>query len=316
MNKKEVIIYQTKSGAIEFKGDLKKDTIWATQAQISDLFNVDRTVATRHINKIIRDGEVDEKSNVQKMHIANSDKPVKFYSLDIILAVGYRTNGKIAIEFRKWATKTLKNHLIKGYTINRKRIDKNYQEFLKTVDEVKKLLPKGDAVSKGETLELIKVFASTWFSLDAYDKDKFSKEGLSKRQVKVTADELTSEISKLKSDLIQRKMADDIFAQDRNKDSISGIVGNIFQGFGGKELYPTIEEKAAHLLYFVVKNHPFVDGNKRSGAFCFVWFLNKAKILNKEGFTPEALTALTILVAESNPKDKERVIGLILNLLK
>src|SRR5690606_10908559 len=162
MRKKEVIIYQAKSGAIEFKGDPKKDDIWASQAQISQLFNIDRTVATEHINKIIKDGEVEEKSNVQNMHIANSDKPVKFYSLDIILAVGYRTNSKIAIDFRRWATKTLKNHLVKGYTINRNRINKNYHEFLKSVEEIKKLLPSGDALSKEDALELIKFFASTW----------------------------------------------------------------------------------------------------------------------------------------------------------
>lgn len=316
MNKKETVIYQAKTGAIEFKGDFKKDTVWATQAQISELFNIDRTVVTRHIGKIIKDGEVDEKSNVQNMHIANSDKPVKFYSLDVILSVGYRTNSKVAIEFRKWATKTLKDHLIKGYTINRKRISKNYDQFLKSVEDVKKLLPKNDTVSSGDTLELIKFFAGTWLSLDAYDKENFSKKGLTKRQVEITTEELVNEIEKLKDELISKKETTKIFAQEREAGFVSGIVGNVFQGFSGKDVYPTIEEKAAHLLYFMIKNHPFVDGNKRSGAFAFVWFLNKAKILNRNQFTPEALTILTILVAESDPKDKDRVIGLILNLLR
>jgi len=316
MSKKGVIIYQTKSGAIEFKGDTKKDDIWASQAQISQLFNIDRTVVTKHINKIIKDGEVEEKSNVQNMHIANSDKPVKFYSLDIILAVGYRTNSKIAIDFRKWATKTLKNHLVRGYTINRNRINKNYHEFLRSVEEVKKLLPNGDALSKKDALELIKFFASTWLSLDAYDKSTFSKKGLTKKQVKITATELESAIYNLRNNLISQKEATDIFAQEKSAGSIGGIVGNVFQGFNKKNLYPTVEEKAAHLLYFMVKNHPFIDGNKRSGAFAFVWFLNKAGILKTNSFTPEALTALTILVAESNPNDKEKVVGLILNLLR
>lgn len=126
MHKKEVVIYQAKSGAIEFRGDIKKDTVWATQAQISELFGIERSVVTKHIGKIIKDGEIEEKSNVQNMHTANSDKPVKVYSLDIILAVGYRINSKIAIDFRKWATKTLKNHLIKGHRINKKRIAQNY----------------------------------------------------------------------------------------------------------------------------------------------------------------------------------------------
>lgn len=251
MNKKETVIYQAKTGAIEFKGDFKKDTVWATQAQISELFNIDRTVVTRHIGKIIKDGEVDEKSNVQNMHIANSDKPVKFYSLDVILSVGYRTNSKVAIEFRKWATKTLKDHLIKGYTINRKRISKNYDQFLKSVEDVKKLLPKNDTISSGDTLELIKFFAGTWLSLDAYDKENFSKKGLTKRQVEITTEELVNEIEKLKDELISKKETTKIFAQEREAGFVSGIVGNVFQGFSGKDVYPTIEEKAAHLLYFM-----------------------------------------------------------------
>lgn len=127
---------------------------------------------------------------------------------------------------------------------------------------------------------------------------------------------MTEEICKLKDELVKRKEATDIFAQERSAGSIAGIIGNVFQGFSGKDVYPTLEEKAAHLLYFTVKNHPFIDGNKRSGAFAFVWFLNKAKILDRNQFTPEALTTLTILVAESDPKEKDRVVGLILNLLK
>jgi len=316
MNKKEVVIYQTKTGSIELKGDIRKENIWANQKQISQLFGIDRTVVTKHINKIIRDKEIDEKSNVQNMHIANSDKPVIFYSLDVILAVGYRTNSKIAINFRKWATKTLKSHITEGYTLNKKVIARNYDKFIKSVEDVKRLLPSNSSLSTNDTLELIKFFAGTWFSLDAYDKSEFSKKGLTKKQVKITANDLNSAILDLKKNLLYKKEATDIFASERMKDSLKGIVGNVLQGFGGKDLYPTVEEKAAHLLYFVVKNHPFVDGNKRSGAFAFVWFLNKARILNKNEFTPEALTALTILVAESNPKDKERIVGLILNLLK
>jgi len=316
MSKKEVIIYQGKSGAIEFRGDVEKDNIWATQAQISELFGIERSVVTKHIGKIMKDGEVVERSNVQNMHIANSDKPVKVYSLDVILAVGYRTNSKIAIEFRQWATKTLKDHLVRGYTINRKRISYNYQEFLKTVEDVQKLLPPNSTTSPNDTLELIKFFAGTWLSLDAYDKEDFSKKGLTKKQVTVTAEELEHEIAKLKDTLLSKKEATEIFAQERDAGSVSGIVGNVFQGFSNKDVYQSVEEKAAHLLYFMIKNHPFVDGNKRSGAFAFVWFLNKANMLNRNDLTPEALTTLTILVAESDPKEMHRVIGLIVNLLK
>lgn len=314
--KKEVIIYQTKRGEIEFKGDLQKETLWTTQAQIVDLFGVDQSVVSRHIRNIFKDGEIDEKSNMQKMHIANSDKPVAFYSLDVILAVGYRANSKVAIEFRKWATKTLRQHIIGGYTINRKRIAKNYDEFLRAVESVKKLLPAGGRVKAADALELIKLFANTWLSLSAYDKLALPKAGASKKQVLITAEELAKALAQLKSDLIKRREATELFGQEKDKNATAGIVGNVFQSIFGRDAYPALEEKAAHLLYFFVKNHPFTDGNKRSGAFTFVWFLHKAGLLRKERMSPEALTALTLLTAESNPKDKDRVIGLILQLLK
>lgn len=197
--KKEILIYQSKSGKIEFRGGLKKNTVWGTQKQIADVFEIERSVVTKHIRKIIKDKEIDEKSNVQKMHFAHSDKPVKLYSLDIMLAVGYRANSYKAVLFRKWAVKTLKQ------------------------------------------------------------------------------------------ELISKKQAADLFGQERIKDSVNGIVGNIFQTFGGQDLYSTIEEKSAHLLYFMVKNHPLIDGNKRSGAFSFIWFLRKAGRL-PASLTPEALS--------------------------
>ncbi len=314
--KKETIIYQGKNGEIALKGDIKKETIWASQAQIVDLFGVDQSVVSRHVRNIFKDGEIEEKSNMQKMHIPNSDKPVAFYSLDVILAVGYRTNSKVAIEFRQWATKTLRQHILQGYTINKKRIAKNYEEFLKAVESVQKLLPTGGKVKTEDALELIKMFANTWLSLDAYDKSNLPKSGASKKQVKVSAEELTRVIAELKENLLKKKEATEFFAQEREKDAITGIIGSVFQAVFGRDSYETLEEKAAHLLYFFVKNHPFVDGNKRSGAFAFVWFLDKSGLLQREKISPEALTALTLLVAESNPKDKARVIGLVLQLLR
>ena len=311
----EVIIYQSKTGKIEFRGDFKKDTIWGTQQQIADVFEINRTVVTKHINKVIKDRETTEKSNVQKMHFPHSDKPIKLYSLDIILAVGYRTNSAKAILFRKWATKTLKQHLLEGYTINKKQLVKNYQKFQKTLENIKTLLPDDRSVGAKDTLELISFFANTWFSLEAYDSEKFPKKGWTQKQVSFTAEELNKALDNLKQELIAKKQATALFGQERSKEATAGIIGNIFQSFAGQDLYPTIEEKSAHLLYFMVKNHPFTDGNKRSGAFSFIWFLRKASKLSTS-LTPPALTALTLLVAESNPKDKDKMIGLILLLLK
>jgi prophage maintenance system killer protein len=312
---KKVVIYQAKSGAIELRGDFTRETIWATQAQIASIFNIDRTVATKHVGNILKTKEVDEKSNVQKMHIANSDKSVAFYSLDIILAVGYRANSARAIEFRKWATKTLRSYIVDGFAVNKNRIAKNYEQFLKVVQDVKHLLPAGSTVEAGDAVELISLFADTWLSLDAYDRDALPKGKLTKKKVELTADKINKSLSELKVELVHKSEATDIFGMERSSGSVAGIVGNVMQSFGGKELYESAEEKAAHLLYFMVKNHPFTDGNKRSGAFAFVWFLKQANILDVAKLTPSALTALTILVASSDPKDKDKVVALILNLI-
>ncbi len=312
---KKIVIYQAKTGAIELREDIHSETIWATQAQITQLFEIDQSVVSRHIRNVFNEKEVDKKSNMQKMHILNSDKPVVLYSLDVILSVGYRANSARAIQFRKWATKTLHSHIVEGYTINKKRLAKNYNAFLRAVEQVRTLLPSGGTVGATDALELIKMFANTWFSLDAYDKENFPKTGVTKKEFQVTANELIQALSDLKIGLIKNGQASDLFGTARQH-GIDGILGNVMQSFGGKDLYPTIEQKAAHLLYFTVKNHPFIDGNKRSGAFAFVWFLKRTGLLNPIRMNPEALTALTLLVAESNPKDKERMIGLILLILK
>jgi prophage maintenance system killer protein/prophage antirepressor-like protein len=314
--KGQIIIYQTKSGAIDIKRDVKSGTIWATQAQIVKLFGVDQSVVSRHIKNIFKDEEIEEKSNMQKMHNANSDKPVSFYSLDIILAVGYRTNSVRAIEFRKWATKTLRTFITDGYVINKDRVAQNYQQFLEAVSDVKKLLSKGANIDTASILELVNMFASTWLSLDAYDKGDLETKGKIKRSVVLTAENLTKALDQLKTELMKKGQASSLFASESKKGVFAGIVGNVRQTFAGKELYASVEEKAAHLLYFIVKDHPFSDGNKRSGAFAFAWFLQKAGILNKAKITPPALTALTILVAESHPKERDKMIQLILTLLK
>lgn len=313
---RQLVIYQTKSGAIEIKKDAQSATIWATQAQIVKLFNVDQSVVSRHIRNIFKDGEIEEKSNMQKMHNANSDKLVAFYSLDVILSVGYRTNSKVAIEFRKWATKTLRSYIVDGYVINKKKVAKHYQQFLEAIDNVKSLLPPDANIDAKSILELINMFASTWLSLDSYDKETLETSGLTKKKVVLTAEKLVENLNKLKQILTEKGEATEIFGLEYRSGAVAGIVGNVMQTFAGKELYKSIEEKAAHLLYFIVKDHPFLDGNKRSGAFAFVWFLSRVKLLNKTKITPPALTALTILVAESNPREKDKIIGLILTLLK
>ncbi|MEK7577514.1 MAG: virulence protein RhuM/Fic/DOC family protein [Patescibacteria group bacterium] len=320
--KNEVVIYQAPSGAIELRGDARKETIWATQAQIAKAFAVDVRTINEHIKNIYTSDELKESSTIRKFRIVQKegkrtiDREVHHYNLDMILSVGYRVNSKRATQFRVWATKTLKEYITKGYAINRRRIAKNYTAFMKSVTDIQALLPEHVDLDPKNVLELIKEFASTWVSLDAYDKQSFTVIGATKKSITLTGEELAAAISKLRSVLMRKGEATELFAAEKQRGSIEGIVGNVMQSFGGNDVYETIEEKAAHLLYFIVKNHVFTDGNKRSGAFAFIWFLRKVKATGDRNINPTSLTTLTLLVAESDPKNKDKVIGLILLLLR
>ena len=316
--KNPVVIYQAKSGAIELRGDFGKETIWATQAQIAKVFGVQRPAVTKHLQNIFKTNELDEKAVCSILeHTAEDGKKYKtaFYNLDAVISVGYRINSQQATEFRIWATKTLKSYIIDGFAINRSRIAKNHEHFLSVVEDLKKLLPATSAIDPKDAIELISLFADTWLSLDAYDRELLPKGKLTKKKVAITPEQIAKDLATLRKTLIEKGEATDVFGNERSAGSVSGIVGNVLQAFGGSDLYPTIEEKAAHLLYFMVKNHPFTDGNKRSGAFAFVWFLKQADILDIRRLTPSALTALTILVAESDPSHKDKTVKLILNLI-
>jgi death-on-curing family protein len=312
--KKELAVFQTNSGAIEVRTDAKNATVWLTQADLSAIFEKDQSVISRHIKSIFKDGELEDKSNMQKMHIANSDKPVTFYSLDIVLAVGYRTNSSKAINFRKWATKILKQHITQGYTVNLKILEKNKQQFLQTLDDLKILTKNNNNPETKDVLSLIECFSNTFFTLENFDKNNFPKKG-EIAEISTSAKELKTDLQILKAELIKKDEATELFAQEKKEGSLEGIFGNVFQSVFGQDAYPSTEEKAAHLLYFIVKNHPFNDGNKRSGAFSFIWLLQKANYNFTHKISPEALTTLTLLIATTNPNEKEKMIGLILLLL-
>ena len=320
--KNQIVIYQAKGGAIEFKGNFQKDTIWASLQQIADLFETDKSGISRHIKNIYDIGELDRKSTVAFFATVQNEggrkikRNIEYYDLDMILSVGYRVNSKKATIFRRWATKVLRKHILEGYTVNRRLISRNYRSFTKALEDVKRYLPVSDNLKTSDVLELVKMFASTWLSLDSYDKEGLPKSGSVKRRITVTSNELGEALLDLKTKLITQGNATNIFGQEKRTGETDSIIKNVFQSYGGKDLYPTLEEKAANLLYFFAKGHPFADGNKRSGAFAFVWFLRKAGILDTSKITPEALTAMTLLVAESNPKDKEKIVGLVLMLIK
>jgi len=313
----KLAIYQALNGAIELRQDIDTETIWTSLDQIAFLFDRDKSVISRHIKKIFTEEELQRNSVVAFFATTARDGKtyqVEHFNLDMIISVGYRVNSKIATQFRIWATKTLKQHITQGFTVNSKRIKQNQQAFLKAVEDIKLLVKNNQNLQTGDILELIKTFSYTWFSLDKYDKDNFPKKG-TKKVVKITAEELYKDLAKLKKELIFKKEATEIFAQEKQKGNLEGIVGNVFQTVFGKDAYETLEVKAAHLLYFIIKNHPFNDGNKRSGAFAFIWFLQKADFNFQAKINPETLAILTILIAESNSKDKEKMIGIILLLL-
>lgn len=317
-----VIIYQTKSGALELKGDFTRETVWATQMQISSAFDVDVRTVNEHIKNIYRTNELEENSTIRKFRIVQKEgsreieREVNHYNLDMIISVGYRVNSFNATKFRQWATKTLREHLTKGYTLNKKVILSNHEQFLKNVSDIQALLPEHVTLDTKGILDLVKEYSSTWSKLDAYDKDELKPEGVSKKKIKINAEELSSAIETFKTELGRKGEATDIFAQERTRGSLEGILGNIFQSLGGVDVYTTLEEKAGHLLYFMVKNHPFVDGNKRSGAFTFIWFLRKYGVRGAKNINPSGLTAVTLLIAESDPKHKDKVIALVVELLK
>jgi len=319
MEKNEIVVYQTRTGEIHINVDNNKETLLLTQQQVARIFDVQKAAISKHIKNIFETDELDKKATVSKKETVQKEsnravvRNIEYYNLDLVLSIGYRVNSKKATLFRQWATRTLRSHIVDGYTINRSRIAKNYENFIEAVEKVKLLLPASGLVDAGSALELIKLFADTWVSLHSYDTSALPIVGITKKQVLITAEELSRELDLLKQ---SQTDASELFGAEREHGSVAGVIGNVFQSFGGKDLYPSIEEKAAHLLYFIVKNHAFIDGNKRSGAFAFIWFLRKARLLDTSKMTPVALTALTLLVAESDPAHKENIIGLILLLLK
>lgn len=318
---KKIIIYQAKNGAIEFRGDFSHGTVWANLNQLAKLFGRDKSVISRHIKNVIKSGELNQLSTVakfatvQKENKRSVSRLIEYYNLDMILSVGYRVDSKQATLFRIWANKIIKQYLETGYVINKKIVSQNYLNFMLAVSDIKILVPDSNTIQTKKILDLIEVFANTWFSLEAFDKSKLPIIGENKDEIEVSFKEVQLVISQLKTTLLNKNEATDLFALEINPGSIENIIANVFQSAFGADAYQTREEKAAHLLYFIVKNHPFIDGNKRSGAFVFVWFLSKIALLSP-GITSQTLTTLTLLVAISDPKAKDKMIRLILQLIR
>jgi len=332
MNKGEIKIYKAKTWNTEIQVKLDNNTVWLTQEQIAIIFWVNRPAITKHLKNIFNSWELNEEMVCSKMELTtkhwaikgkNQVNKVKLYNLDAIISVWYRVNSKQATDFRIWATSILKDYLIKWYSINQKRIqEKWYKELENTINLFKKTL-KSWNLSEDEALWLLDIitnYTNTWLLLQNYDENKLENSWKTTNlDYKLEANEAFESLMELKQNLINKKEATNLFANPRENKVLEWIFWNIYQTFWWKELYSSVEEKAANLLYFIVKDHPFSDGNKRSWAFLFILFLARNNILfdkdwNKK-INDRALVAITLLIAESNPKDKKIMVRLVVNLV-
>lgn len=264
-----IVIYEQADGgpvAVTLEGD----SLWLTQEQIASLFKRERSVITKHLRNIFKDGELVEKSNVQNLHIAGSDKPVKFYNLDVIISVGYRVNSKSGTQFRQWATNILHNHLMQGWTLDRMRFDKNAAELEAALTLVRKVAQSPNLITEtGRGLiEIVSRYAQTFLLLQRYDKGLLTDPSGTTGGIIPSLAEVRRSIAHLKDSLVSSGEASELFGLERG-DMLAAILGNLEQSVFGESAYPTIERKAAHLLYFVIKNHPLSDGNKRTAAFLY-----------------------------------------------
>ncbi len=314
----EIILFENQNVKLEV--NMKDETVWLSLEQMAKLFDRDRTVITRHINNIFKDVELDKNEVCVKFahttqHGALSDKTqtrdLDYYNLDMIISVGYRVKSKNGIIFRKWATKVLKDYMIKGYAVNQKRLE--YLE--KTVKLIDIANRSNDRLTGDETKEILNIineYTKALNLLDDYDHKTLKKTNGKKSKKIITYEECINVIDKLRFN-----NESSLFALERNN-SFKSIINNIYQSFDGRDVYPTIEEKAANLLYLTVKNHAFIDGNKRIAATIFIYFLQVNEILYKDDkqiIDNNTLTSITLLIAESNPKEKEIMIDLIMNLM-
>ena len=317
MDNQELILFKTEDGKISFEVNIDRETVWLTQAQLAELFDKDRTVVTRHISNIFKEGELEEKSNVQKMHFANSDKPVNIYSLDVIISVGYRVKSKRGTEFRIWANSILKDYLIKGYVLDERRFEREkLLELVKFIGIAENAL-NNQAKDLDKARGIFKVLSDYSYALtilDEYDHQNIEIKSTTKREAYL----LTYEEAIKLIDQMKDEFSTALFGNEKDE-SFKGSLGAIYQTAFGEEVYPSIEEKASNLLYFIVKNHSFSDGNKRIAAAVFVYFMQKNNLLYKadgsKKIADNTLVAITLMIAESRPQEKDIIVKVLVNLI-
>ena len=308
-NKYDVVKFVDNDFELEVRADMVNDTVWLTQEEIAKLFGKARSTITEHINNIFSDKELNENTSVGISDISGNHRPAKLYNLDVILSVGYRVNSKKGIMFRRWANKVLKDYLIQGYAFNDKRLEK----LNKVIDVQNRMLASALNIDNYELSEVIKTYTNALDLLDDYDHQRLEKPKGNNTLYRIEYTEARKIIDSMKF-----KNDSNLFGFEKENGKLKGILEAVYQNVFGTELYPTIEDKAAHLLYFLVKDHPFADGCKRIAATLFLEFLNKNKRLVKNGklvISNNTLVAITLLTAESKPEEMEIIINVIMHLL-
>lgn len=308
MDKNELVLFESQDRTIVLPVQMRNDTVWLTQDQMSELFNTARSSIAYHIGNIFKEGELEKNTSVEifDRSTAKASRPPMYYNLDVIISVGYRVKSQRGVEFRKWANKVLKDYIIHGYAVNQKRLSQ--------LGDVVKLLKRTEnSLDAKQVLSVVEKYSEALDLLDAYDHQNMTRPKGNESTYVLTYEECRKVI-----DNMRFGNESELFGNEKD-DSFKGSIGNIYQSFDGYEIYPTMEEKAANLLYLVTKNHSFSDGNKRIAATMFLYFLDKNGILFIDGdkmIDDHTLVALTIMIAESKPEEKEMMISVIMNCLK
>jgi len=317
-NRGEIIIYRAEDNTVQLDVRMENETVWLSAAQMAQLFGKEESNIRRHIINVFRDEEVERENNVHFLHVNGVKKPVPFYSLDVILSIGYRVNSKRAIAFRQWSTKILKEFIVKGYAINEKLRREQLSDLRQLVQIVGRTVQSKAVESEDETQAIFDVVLDYTYALDTldnYDYERLTvKETTPEERFRATYENAMQTISALR----EKFGGSTLFGNEKD-DSFKSSIGQIYQTFGGKDLYPSVEEKAAMLLYLVTKNHSFSDGNKRIAATLFLWFLNNNGILYREDGTKRladnTLVALTLMIAESRTEEKDTMVKVVVNLI-
>ena len=299
----EIVLFETKDKSVSLPAEVRNETVWLSVSQMAQLFDREESNIRRHVLNVFKENEVDENNNVHFLHVNNVKKPVPFYSLDVIISVGYRVKSNRGVEFRRWANSVLKQYILQGYAINQKRIQQ--------LGEVIRIMKRTEnELDSKQILSVIERYNNALDLLDAYDHQTMKRPKGNAATYVLTYEECIEVIQSM-------RFGDksDLFGKEKD-DSFKGSIGNIYQSFGGSDVYKSLEEKAAHLLYFVTKNHSFYDGNKRIAATMFLYFLDKNDALFYKGqkrIEDATLVALTIMIAESRAEEKEMMVNVVMN---